>query len=77
MVGDFDFLGENIIDRRHQSFALLAIQIYSYHIRRERSARAHKKGVFGLFKLLKWNHGILAHIRTELLLLHSLGILIV
>lgn len=46
--------------RRH--LMLLIAQIFSYHIWRERNARAHEKGCFGPLKLLD---GIIADVKTK------------
>lgn len=43
--------------------ALLAMQIYAYHIWRERNARLHNKGIFGPGKLL---HGIKLDLHSRL-----------
>ncbi|WOH03288.1 hypothetical protein DCAR_0622684 [Daucus carota subsp. sativus] len=44
--------------------ALLAVQIFAYHIWRERNARRHGKGVFGPRLLL---HGIITDLRARVL----------
>ncbi|XP_074352963.1 uncharacterized protein LOC141692125 [Apium graveolens] len=51
-------------DQERGTLALCFAQVYCYHIWRERNARAHGKGVFGPYKLLK---GIIVDIKARLI----------
>lgn len=52
-----------ILDEVKRQVALLSIQVFSYHIWRERNARSHNKGIFHPMKLLA---GIRVDIKSRL-----------
>lgn len=54
----------NVSAPHHRCLGFLAIQVFCYHIWRERNARLHDKGSFGPRKLLE---GILLDIRTRII----------